>query len=325
MLEHRFASWSLLSLLAVASPSVLAKKPAAQGKKPTADKERQPVAELVQWIGDLARPEFGVAEAQRQFGGALRPLRPPSDGYQDLEVVSPRGLARVVLETHLGELIGLQLEFADKQRFLDEGKLRRALGVGKRGVAPVDSLLPQPYNFSLKKEHYLLMVVVQPGEPGGVGKAKSFAVRNLIIRRIPGEEIVPDRWDTEDALVALVRLVLRPRPLPPATLYGSLGIFSSETPNQVVLERVGMRNVAETKIGKAMGAQGVAEVKQVETRFIEAIDVKPAQLAKRLGARLMEADHKATLRLPRGEIDLLLNEAQQVAAIRLFRGRAAPL
>jgi hypothetical protein len=249
-------------------------------------------------LGDLlAREDFGVAAASAWIGGTARPLRPRRDGFED-DILDGAAAAfsRAVLETYRGDLIGVQLGFA-RPVVVDAAALAGRWGQPKEGVR-VHFDAPRQLDYEVSGPSYLLLLYLEEA-PGAV-PAGQLAVAGVIARRLDADGMVPERWSSEEDLVAMCRLLFRERPLPPVSLYGMMGVFGGETATEVTLTGADSRNVAGGRLTKGPSHDEVPEVTGAEVRFDAPIPLDVPRFAARIGASV----DGATLRHPRGTLRL---------------------
>jgi hypothetical protein len=288
-------------LVAALAPSALA------GHCPRSD--LLPV-DLVAFVRRFQDPAFGAAEAGAELGPTASE-RDQGNGYADLALTPRAGLGRAVLETHRGELIGVQLGALPGAR-VDVSALLAAWGPGDRGSPPLDSFWPLSYTFQLDDATWRVLVIVQPLDDAPLD---CLPIDDAIIRRLPIEAFVPESWTTEADLVAMARLALRAGPLEPVDLYGSFGVFEGESAGVVHLRAVQGRNVAGSTLGRVAEPAEPPEVAWVETAFLAPIPVDLDRLAAAVGA----TRDGSTLTLPTGELRLVLDASGAVTGARITR------
>jgi hypothetical protein len=293
---------------------------------PTTDAATAPgvatMEQLLALVEALAQPTFGVTEAQALLGPISSPQPVRVEGFEDFVLQPAAGLERAVLETHRGELIGIQLDFGPEGLPVRTNELQDLWGAWRDGPAPLDSMLPATLVFDRRGTAYQLLLMLQPAEPPAEGTA---SLRDAVLRRTPIEEFVPERWSSADDLVALFRLVFRAGPLEPVVLYGNCGVFAGRDGDEIRLSAAESRNVAEGRVVAERGPDGFDEVRAVRLWFVEPIAVDPARLAEQSGARLEEGAEGPLLVFDRGRATLRLNGSRALTELSCLRTlEAAP-
>ncbi len=136
---------------------------------------------LLNLVDRFTGPDFGIAEAERHFRMNVREIRDHGNGFKNIWLVTPPGMQRLVLETHEGSLIGMQIDFTYPGSIIDISVLTQRWGEPSRGMAPFDSFFPASYIFKLPRKHYLVSVILQPRKKD---PPEAMTIIDIIIRRI---------------------------------------------------------------------------------------------------------------------------------------------
>jgi len=137
---------------------------------------------LLNLVERFTGPGFGIAEAERHFRMNVRETRDHGNGFKNIWLAPPPGMRRLVLETHEGSLIGVQIDFTYPGSAIDISVLKQRWGDPYRGIAPFDSFFPASYIFELPRKHYLVSVIVQPRKKY---PPEAMTIIDIIIRRLP--------------------------------------------------------------------------------------------------------------------------------------------
>ena len=164
---------------------------------------------------------ISVAEAVGHFGLAAMCSHEEGSGYANFEL-APRdeGIYAVALETHDGDLIGIQLEYSPSIT-LDLADLEDAFGVGSPEI--VDTGGTEADTFSIESGLFRGFLSLSHEGCSGAGPR---TVTSALARRTPWRHILADALRHEDDLVRLAVRALDVKPPELVNLAGTLGVMN---------------------------------------------------------------------------------------------------
>ena len=172
---------ALLGLTLLISPAVFARPPVPQETETT---------RLLTLLSRFGSPAFGTATAIRHFGTRILETRNLGHAFTNIRLAPPPGKQHLILETHEGRLVGIQVSYTRPGPSLDPGALARQWGTPRPGLAPLDSFSPASRVFWMRNNHYLVSVIVQPEKRG---PGNTLILNHVLLRRVPPETKVPVR------------------------------------------------------------------------------------------------------------------------------------
>lgn len=201
------------------------------------------LAPFVLSVDAFMREGFEVPEAVALFGMNVLCGGRGSSPYSQYEL-APRdpNIHAVSLELYDDTVIGVMIEL-ETPIALDLAKVAKQYGPTRN--IPGIHRASDGVAIAVETPAYRGQLMLRPDhrDPSKTG--------NVIYRRSPAIENLPDKFVTAADVTRLVELVQRPRPAAPGDFYGTLGVFdkahSTET-RDALLPAVAMRNVARAAI-----------------------------------------------------------------------------
>lgn len=260
------------------------------------------------------REGFGVAEAAALLGAPALCNQEPGSPFAELHL-APRdpAIASATLETRDGEIIGVVVR-AESEAPVDLDALAKRFG--KRRMLP-GLHGPSSEAFDVDTPLFRGMLVFQRAERGDPPTATR--VREIIYRRTPMIEILPDRFTRADDVARLARLALRPRAPDAVSFFGTLGVFDRKTGNAVsFLPAERMRNVAAAGLTvRTVGKQDFVET--LHAKFATPLSGTAAEIAKILAASSTDARGSETRIAVAGGVVTVEAGPAGITAVRVER------